>query len=62
MVVMNETQSLIKVRGVVPVMSSHWAGVVPPVMEQRRRNVGAPPDPTSPPVWYSLIIPLPPAA
>lgn len=25
-----ETQSLTKVRGVVPVMSSHWAGDVPP--------------------------------
>jgi len=29
--VVKDTQSFIKVRGVVPVMSSHWAGDVPPV-------------------------------
>lgn len=28
--VVKDTQSLIKVNGVVPVISSHWAGVVPP--------------------------------
>lgn len=28
--VVKETQSLMNVNGVVPVMSSHWAGVVPP--------------------------------
>lgn len=28
--VVNETHWLTKVRGVEPVMSSHWAGVVPP--------------------------------
>lgn len=28
--VVKETQSLINVNGVVPVISSHWAGVVPP--------------------------------
>lgn len=29
---MKETHSLTNVNGVVPVMSSHWAGVVPPEM------------------------------
>lgn len=29
---MKETHSLTNVSGVVPVMSSHWAGVVPPEM------------------------------
>lgn len=32
--VVKETQSLINVNGVVPVMSSHWAGVVPPAQTQ----------------------------
>lgn len=32
--VVNETQSLVKVKGVVPVISSHWAGVVPPAYGQ----------------------------
>lgn len=38
-VVVKETVSLIRVSGVDPVTSSHWARVLPPVMEQRRRSV-----------------------
>lgn len=33
--VVKETQSWAKVSGVVPVMSSHWAGVVPPASGRR---------------------------
>ena len=36
--VVKDTQSLMNVKGVVPVMSSHCAGVVPPVIE---RNITA---------------------
>lgn len=32
-----ETQSLINVNGVVPVISSHWAGVVPPTYEHKHK-------------------------
>ena len=34
-VVVNDTQSLTKVSGVVPVMSSHWAGAVPPTSKEK---------------------------
>lgn len=37
--VVKETQSLMNVNGVVPVMSSHWAGVVPPTRRGKRRRM-----------------------
>lgn len=36
--VVKETQSLMNVNGVVPVMSSHWAGVVPPTHGCKRSD------------------------
>merc|ERR1719410_222057 len=50
-VVVKLTQSLTKLSGVLPVTSSHWALVVPPVMEQSNLRVGVSP-------LYWLIIPL----
>jgi hypothetical protein len=38
--VVKETHSLTNVSGVVPVMSSHWAGVVPPERGQLWRIIG----------------------
>lgn len=35
--VVKETQSVTKDSGVVPVMSSHWAGDVPPVRNRVKR-------------------------
>lgn len=37
--VVKDTQSLMNVKGVVPVMSSHCAGVVPPVRGKRTVTV-----------------------